>query len=152
MTEGTKVSLATGASWTTDPTPARTYFHLTFLIYYLFIFIENYELKIIKILFFGNKISRRNIYVCVIFRCDGITQPTSAIWRKQGIREIKICKKCPKVNPYCDAISDSILIKPFFGWCKMTQILCQIFFFVKKVKYWMYFFQLSVNNHEGLVG
>ena len=115
MTEGTKVSLATGASWTTDPTPARTYFHLTFLIYYLFIFIENYELKIIKILFFGNKISRRNIYVCVIFRCDGITQPTSAILRKQGIREIKICKKCPKVNPYCDAIFDPIMFKPFLN-------------------------------------
>ena len=31
----------------------------------------------------------------------------------------------------------------------MTQILCQIFFFVKKVKYWVYFFHLSDRAREG---
>ena len=41
-----------------------------------------------------------------------------ALWRKQGIREIKVCKKCPKVNPYCDAICDPILIKPFLDGAK----------------------------------
>ena len=42
----------------------------------------------------------------------------SALWRKQGIREIKVCKKCPKVNPYCDAIFDPILFKPFLDGAK----------------------------------
>ena len=42
----------------------------------------------------------------------------SALWRKQGIREIKVCKKCPKVNPYCDAICDPILIKPCLDGAK----------------------------------
>ena len=42
----------------------------------------------------------------------------NAQWRKQGIREIKVCKKCPKVNPYCDAICDPILIKPFLDGAK----------------------------------
>ena len=30
----------------------------------------------------------------------------NAQWRKQGIKEIEVCKKCPKVNPYSDAIFD----------------------------------------------
>jgi hypothetical protein len=41
-----------------------------------------------------------------------------AQWRKQGIRESKVCKKFPKVNPYCDAICDPILIKPFLDGAK----------------------------------
>ena len=45
-------------------------------------------------------------------------QAANALWRKQGIREIKVCKKCPKVNPYCDAICDPILIKPFLDGAK----------------------------------
>ena len=37
---------------------------------------------------------------------EGQIKGSNALWRKQGIREIKVCKKCPKVNPYCDAIFD----------------------------------------------
>ena len=37
----------------------------------------------------------------------------------------------------------------FFGWCKITQILCHMFFLVKKVKYWVYFLDLSVKNPKG---
>ena len=48
---------------------------------------------------------------------DRATQPMH-LWRKQGIREIKVCKKCPKVNPYCDAICDPILVKPFLDGAK----------------------------------
>ena len=42
----------------------------------------------------------------------------SALWRKQGIREIKVCKKCPKVSPYCNAIFDPILFKPLLDGAK----------------------------------
>ena len=35
-------------------------------------------------------------------------------------------------------------VQTFFGWCKITQILCQVVFFVEKVKYWVYFLDLSV--------
>ena len=45
-----------------------------------------------------------------------------AQWRKQEIKEIKVCKKCPKVNPYCDVIFDPIMFKPFFQ-CFVT-FLC----------------------------
>ena len=37
-------------------------------------------------------------------------------------------------------------VQTFFGWCKITQILCQMFFFVKKkVKYWVYFFPAALH-------
>ena len=29
------------------------------------------------------------------------------------IKEIKVCKKCPKVKPYCEPIFDPIMFKPF---------------------------------------
>ena len=29
------------------------------------------------------------------------------------IKEIKVCKKCPKVKPYCAPIFDPIVFKPF---------------------------------------
>ena len=44
------------------------------------------------------------------------------------------------------------LCSNFFGWCKISQILCHMFLFVKKVKYWLYFLDFSVKNHEGVVG
>ena len=62
----------------------------------------------------GNKFLLDKIYVARMF-CKNIA---TAQWRKQGIREIKVCKKCPKVNPYCDAICDPILIKPFLDGAK----------------------------------
>ena len=43
---------------------------------------------------------------------------TNALWRKQGIREIKVCKKCPKGNPYCNAFFDPILFKPLLDGVK----------------------------------
>ena len=52
------------------------------------------------------------------------------------IKEIKFCKECPKVKPYCAPIFYPILFKPFFGWCIIAQIFCQMFFFVK---YWVNF-------------
>ena len=57
------------------------------------------------------------------------TQPPASIaqWRKQGIREIKVCKKCPKVNPYCDAICDPILIKPFLDGAKWPKFCAKYF-------------------------
>ena len=30
------------------------------------------------------------------------------------IKENEVCKKCPKVNPYCNAIFDPIMSKPFW--------------------------------------
>ena len=59
---------------------------------------------------------------------------TSALWRKQGIREIKVCKKCPKVNPYCDAIFDPILMKPFLDLkeSETDKILFSNIFYLKQ--------------------
>ena len=51
----------------------------------------------------------------------------NALWRKQGIREIKVCKKCPKVNPYCDAIFDPILFKPFLDGAKWPKFCAKYF-------------------------
>ena len=52
------------------------------------------------------------------------------------IKEIKVCKKCPKVNPLLRGHFWSNYVQTFFGWCKMTPICCQIFFCVKtSVKY-----------------
>ena len=56
----------------------------------------------------------------------------TALWRKQGIREIKVCKKCPKVNPYCDAICDPILIKPFLDGAKWPKFCAKYFSLLKK--------------------
>ena len=38
-----------------------------------------------------------------------------------GIREIKVCKKCSKVNSYCDAIFDPIMFKPFLDGAKLPK-------------------------------
>ena len=32
---------------------------------------------------------------------------------------IKVCKKCPKVNPYCEDILDSIMFKPVLDGAKL---------------------------------
>ena len=56
-----------------------------------------------------------------------MTNSHHAQWRKQGIREIKVCKKCPKVNPYCDAICDPILIKPFLDGAKLPKFCAKYF-------------------------
>ena len=55
------------------------------------------------------------------------------------IKEIKVCKKCLKENPYCALIFDPIMFKPFFRWCIFAQIFCQMFFFDETVKYWVFF-------------
>ena len=34
------------------------------------------------------------------------------------IKEIEVCKKCPKVKPYCAPIFDPIMIKPFLDDAK----------------------------------
>ena len=34
------------------------------------------------------------------------------------IKEIEVFKKCPKVNPYCNAIFDPIIFKPFLDGAK----------------------------------
>ena len=49
----------------------------------------------------------------------------NAQWRKQWFREIKVCKKWPKVNPYCDAICDPILIKPFLDGAKWPKFFAK---------------------------
>ena len=51
-------------------------------------------------------------------------------WRKQGIKEIEVCKKCSKENLYCYFWSN--YVQTFFGWCIMTQIVCQFFSLLKK--------------------
>ena len=48
-----------------------------------------------------------------------------------------------KSKPLLHCYFWSNFVQTLFGWCKMTQILCQIFVFVKKVKYWVYSFHLS---------
>ena len=58
---------------------------------------------------------------------EGQIKGSNALWRKQGIREIKVCKKCPKVNPYCDAIFDPILIKPFLDGAKWPKFCAKYF-------------------------
>ena len=67
------------------------------------------------------------------------------------IKEIEICKKCPKAKPILLAHLWSNYGQTFFGWCKITKILYQICFFVKTVEYWVYFFDLSGKDHERLV-
>ena len=64
----------------------------------------------------------------------------------QGIKDIKVGKKCPKVNPSCDPIFDPIMFLDGAKWPKYLYLST-----TKKVKYWVYF-HLSVKNHEGLVG
>ena len=34
------------------------------------------------------------------------------------IKEIEVCKKCPKVKPYCVPIFDPIMAKPFLDDAK----------------------------------
>ena len=53
---------------------------------------------------------------------------TTAQWRKQWFREIKVFKKCPKVNPYCNAIFDPILFKPFLYDAKLPKFCVKYFF------------------------
>ena len=57
---------------------------------------------------------------------------TYAQWRKQWIREIKVFKKCPKVNPYCNAIFDPILFKPFLDGAKWPKFCAKYFSLLKK--------------------
>ena len=57
---------------------------------------------------------------------------TNAQWRKQWIREIKVFKKCPKVNPYCNAIFDPILFKPFLDGAKWPKFCAKYFSLLKK--------------------
>ena len=52
------------------------------------------------------------------------------------IKEIEVCKKCPKVKPCCVHIFYPFMFILFFGWCKICKI---VFFFVKAVKVWVYF-------------
>ena len=93
------------------------------------------------------------LWIIEYMHCSLGKAPKSNIvlWRKQGYSEIKVCKKCPKVNPYCNAIFDPILFKPFLDGAKLPKF-CAKYFFVKKVKYWVCFFHLSVKHREGLVG
>ena len=56
----------------------------------------------------------------------------TAQWRKQWIREIKVFKKCPKVNPYCNAIFDPILFKPFLDGAKWPKFCAKYFSLLKK--------------------
>ena len=55
-----------------------------------------------------------------------------AQWRKQWFREIKVFKKCPKVNPYCNAIFDPILFKPFLDGAKWPKFCAKYFSLSKK--------------------
>ena len=68
-----------------------------------------------------------------------------------GKRGIQGLQKMPKSKPLLQCYFWSNFDQTFFGWCKMTQFFCQIFVFVKKIKYWVYFFHLSVKHSEGLV-
>ena len=47
-------------------------------------------------------------------------------------REINVCKKCPKVNPYCNAIFDPILFKPFLDGAKWPKFCAKYFSLSKK--------------------
>ena len=37
------------------------------------------------------------------------------------IKEIEVCKKCPKVKPYCVPIFDPIMVKPFLDDAKLPK-------------------------------
>ena len=63
---------------------------------------------------------------------NGVAFLDSAQWRKQWIREIKVFKKCPKVNPYCNAIFDPILFKPFLDSAKWPKFCAKNFSLLKK--------------------
>ena len=56
----------------------------------------------------------------------------NAQWRKQWFREIKVFKKCPKVNPYCNAIFDPILFKTFWDGAKWPKFCAKYFSLLKK--------------------
>ena len=43
------------------------------------------------------------------------------------IKEIKVCKKCPKVKPYCALIFDPIMFKPFLDDAYLPKFLAKCF-------------------------
>ena len=60
------------------------------------------------------------------------------------IKEVKVCKKCAKLKPYCVPMFDPTMFKPFLDDAKLPTFCA---FFVKTVKY-LVFFYLSTKNHE----
>ena len=48
------------------------------------------------------------------------------------IKEIKVCKKCPKVKPYCAPIFDPIMFKPFLDDAKLPKFCAKCFSLSKK--------------------
>ena len=67
------------------------------------------------------------------------------------IKEIEVCKKCPKIKTYCGSIFDPIMFKLFWMMQNYPNFVPCVLF-VKTVKYWVYFLDFSVKNHEGVVG
>ena len=51
-----------------------------------------------------------------------------------------------KSKPLLQCYFWSNFVQTFFGWCKITQILCQIFFFLKQIKYGGHFFFICLWN------
>ena len=72
------------------------------------------------------------IFVQFLLSSVGRKECTNAQWRKQWFREIKVFKKCPKVNPYCNAIFDPILFKPFLDGAKWPKFCAKYFSLLKK--------------------
>ena len=72
-----------------------------------------------------------------------------AQWRKQWIREIEVFKKCPKVNPYCNAIFYPILFKPFLDGAKWPKFCAKYFSLLKKSNIGCIFFIFLWNIVKG---
>ena len=45
------------------------------------------------------------------------------------IKQIKVCKKCPKVKAYCVPIFDPIMFKPFLDDAKLPKFCAKCFSF-----------------------
>ena len=87
---------------------------------------------------------------CVSCRefCDFVTHCTMAQALK--LRKLRFEKVSKSINLLC-AHFWSNYVQTFFGWCKITQILCHMFFFVKKSQILGVFFGFVYEKPEGLV-
>ena len=56
------------------------------------------------------------------FTCEAMHNGAS-----NEIKEIKVCKKCPKVEPYCALIFDPIMFKPFLDDAYLPNFFAKCF-------------------------
>ena len=65
------------------------------------------------------------------------------------IKEIEVCKKCPKVKPYCVPIFDPIMVKPFLDDSKLPKFCTKYVSLSKQSNIGCIFLDLSVKFMNG---